>query len=569
MKTKLLMSVVMVLAAVSHVDARDTGSTGNGETHSNEQPSLGVNHIIALQGLYPPRNITEGDGSASMLGGMEPYIGEVSLFGGNFAPRGWAFTDGQLLSINSNQSLFSILGTTYGGDGRTTFALPDLRGRTAIHTGTGPGLTNRKLGDKGGGQKVTVTQNQMPSHNHPPGWLNDVTLNAGGGQDHQNMQPYLALSSVIALQGLYPSSNITEGEGSAETLIGGDPFIAEIGWFAGNFAPRNSAFSSGQLLSISSNTALFSLVGTTYGGDGRTTFGLPDLRGRAAIGARRGLGLTNRRLGERVGEESLALTVGQMPSHVHSLPPSGFTTGSEGGGQPHTEMQPSLALNYIIALQGVFPSRNIVGEEDTADALLGAQPFIGEVSLFGGNFAPRDWAFCDGQLLSINLNQALFSLLGTTYGGDGRTTFALPDLRGRTPVHPGTGPGLKNVRLGQVFGNEELTMNGLPAHTHEVTAIDIPGDANRNGFVDEFDLAVLLGNWESDPLIISTWELGNFTEGTLGDTDVNDVDLAVLLGNWTGPPPPAGASVPEPATLALMALGGLAVMRRRRRPVDA
>ena len=104
--------------------------------------------------------------------------------------------------------------------------------------------------------------------------------------------------------------------------------------------------------------------------------------------------------------------------------------------------QPYLGMNYIIALQGLFPSRN------------GGDPFIAEVIMFAGNFAPRGWAFCDGQLLPINQNQALFALLGTTYGGDGRVTFALPDLRGRVPVGPRTGPGLATISLGAKHGIE-------------------------------------------------------------------------------------------------------------------
>jgi microcystin-dependent protein len=105
-------------------------------------------------------------------------------------------------------------------------------------------------------------------------------------------------------------------------------------------------------------------------------------------------------------------------------------------------MQPFLALNYVIALQGIFPSRNA------------ADPFIGEIMLFAGNFAPRGWALCDGSLLSISQNTALFSLLGTMYGGDGRTTFGLPDLRGRVPLHSGQGPGLANRIQGEQGGVE-------------------------------------------------------------------------------------------------------------------
>ncbi len=131
---------------------------------------------------------------------------------------------------------------------------------------------------------------------------------------------------------------------------------------------------------------------------------------------------------------------------------------STGGGQPIDNMQPFLGIHYCIALQGIFPSRS------------GLEPFIAEIMLFAGTFAPRGWAFCDGQLLSISQNTALFALIGTTYGGDGRTTFGLPDLRGRVPLHPGTGPGLTNRSLGQRGGQERiiLNVNQLPAHDHTV-----------------------------------------------------------------------------------------------------
>lgn len=128
-----------------------------------------------------------------------------------------------------------------------------------------------------------------------------------------------------------------------------------------------------------------------------------------------------------------------------------------GGGQAFDVMPPFQAVNYCIALQGIYPSRN------------SADPLLGEIMLFAGNFAPRGWALCNGQLLAISQNQALFSILGTTYGGDGRTTFALPDLRGRLPMHAGSGPGLTPRRLGEMGGAETRTLNinQLPAHTHD------------------------------------------------------------------------------------------------------
>lgn len=170
---------------------------------------------------------------------MEPFIGMIVQFGGNFAPKGWALCDGQLLPIASNSALFSILGTTYGGDGRSTFALPDLRGRVAIHPGHGPGLSNYRLGQKGGAESVTLTIDNLPSHNHSlmgvtsgpnvdtladhslasalPGntLYSDAAPNTalqinsvgktGGSQSVGIIQPYLSVNFIIALVGLFPS----------------------------------------------------------------------------------------------------------------------------------------------------------------------------------------------------------------------------------------------------------------------------------------------------------------------------------------------------------------------------
>ncbi|CAM1372263.1 phage tail protein [Tenacibaculum xiamenense] len=185
---------------------------------------------------------------------MNPFIGQIMLFAGNFAPRGWALCDGQLLAINSNTALFSILGTTYGGDGRTSFGLPDLRGRVPMGPRTGPGLSPRVLGQRGGIEEVTLNVLQIPSHSHiaqttanlygqsasgdedtlGPGVVlasgsgtgseiyssttvntqmgNSIVAsttlnNTGGSQSHDNIQPYLALNYIIALYGTYPARN--------------------------------------------------------------------------------------------------------------------------------------------------------------------------------------------------------------------------------------------------------------------------------------------------------------------------------------------------------------------------
>jgi microcystin-dependent protein len=170
----------------------------------------------------------------------DPFVAEIRIFPFNFAPTGWAFCDGQLMPISQNTALFSLLGTTYGGDGKSTFALPNLQGMAAMHPGQGPGLSQRFLGEEGGEQSVTLIQSEMPTHTHTMNattspsstTLPDATTSfgrsgggsfykqtpfgalaqfgqpdlppAGGSLPHNNMQPYLTLNFCIALQGIFP-----------------------------------------------------------------------------------------------------------------------------------------------------------------------------------------------------------------------------------------------------------------------------------------------------------------------------------------------------------------------------
>jgi len=415
----------------------NTLPVGGGQPIDISQPSLTLRYIIAEQGVFPSRN-----GGAVQ---DEPYLGEVLLFGGDFAPDGWAFCDGQLLSIDENQALFNILGTTYGGNGQTTFALPDLRGRAAVEAGAGLGLPNVALGQQYGAASTTLNLTQVPQHAAPlaDGGSTGVT---GGSQPVNIQNPSLGLNYIIAVQGIFPSQN---GGG------GNVPLLGEIRLFAGDFAPGGWALCDGQLLSIAQNTALFSILGTTYGGNGTTNFALPNLQGRNPIGTGQGVGLSNVVLGQDVGNASVTLTVSQLPVHTYPLPPNGNqTTGPVGGGQAFANDQPALGLNYILAEQGVFPPQD-------------PEPMIGDVRLFAGNFAPSGFALCQGQLLPIDQYTALFSILGTTYGGNGMTTFALPDLRGRAAVEAGQGPGLSNYDEGDSYGQDsiQLTIDQLPSES--------------------------------------------------------------------------------------------------------
>jgi len=168
---------------------------------------------------------------------MDPFVAEIRIFPFNFAPKGWAFCDGQLLPLSQNTALFSLLGTTYGGDGKSNFALPDMQGNAPMHPGQGPGLSLHDLGETGGSETVSLLESEIPSHSHamnaskadaidtnvnnelfakgigigmyatpsPITAMADTTIApAGGDQPHNNMQPYLTLNFCIALQGVFP-----------------------------------------------------------------------------------------------------------------------------------------------------------------------------------------------------------------------------------------------------------------------------------------------------------------------------------------------------------------------------
>jgi microcystin-dependent protein len=377
-----MMKKTAFFVAIASAASVNAALADSGQPFDNLQPSLAVTELMLSHGVFPSL-----DEPGSALGGT---LGFVYDFAGSSLPGTTLAANGQILPV-APTALFALLGNTYGGDGKSTFALPDLQGRAIIGAGAGPGLTPRALGAAVGSSTASLTSAQVPALGA-----------ASASQPYNTMQPSLPLQTLIATDGAFP------GQGGS---VGTSAFVGQIANFAGTFVPAGWAPANGQLLSIADNESLFKVIGTTYGGDGLTNFALPDLRGRIAIGAD-----SANPVGSQKGAESVTVTQSELPG---------------AGQQPLSDDQPSLAITYLIATNGIFPA---TFNDNSFD------PFtqtLGQIAEFAGDFAPSGWALADGQLLSIQANLALFAVIGTAYGGDGKTTFALPDLDGRTTIGAG------------------------------------------------------------------------------------------------------------------------------------
>jgi microcystin-dependent protein len=417
---------------------------------STLQSSLTLTEFLDTSGVFPSEG---GGGSGPFLGSIGIFAGEPSVF---TAPA-----DGQTYSIATNTALFSILGTDFGGDGTSNFELPNLGGVETIGAGQGAGLPLVGLGQTLGQTSYDLTPAQLPP-----------SL-GGSSAAIDKRQPSLGLNYVINAFGVYPGGSLTLNS------------LGVVSAFTGNFAPGGELICDGQLLPISGYAALFSLLGTTYGGDGKTTFALPDLRGRDIVGA--GAGFT---LGEQVGNASAKLTNANSPL---------------GSGAPVDNQQPGLVMNYYIALNGIYPSLGETGNGSQST------PYLGQIVACAETISsPSGWALCDGQLLSIATNTALFSVLGTTYGGDGVTTFALPNLQGRTVLGTGGAGGLG--ALGEVSGANAITL----------TSANLPETSPPNFFNSDQKADILWRDSNGDTALWKSSASGGFT----------GQDLGVVGGGW-------------------------------------
>ena len=307
--------------------------------------------------------------------------GFVRTFSSSFLPGGLTPADGREMLIAERPLTFASIGTFFGGDGVTTFRAPDLSGRAVVGASS-----SLPVGSTVGSETNTLTTSEFPA-----------TI-GGGGLAYDNRQPSMALRYLIRTQGYFPGFD----------RVPPGPFIGQMALFAGSVIPEGWMVADGRELSVADldTEGLFQTIGTTFGGNGFSTFALPDMRDRLALGTD-----YFSPLGSFGGSETTTITPGNVAL------------------EPVVNMQPWMAINYTVVQSGMFPG--LAGGEDPGfPSATGF--YLGEV-LANVTWLPSS----RGGLLPIIQNQALFSLLGTNFGGDGRITFGLPDLRGRTIIGAG------------------------------------------------------------------------------------------------------------------------------------
>ena len=454
-----------------------SGAVGSGQPIDVRQPSLELNFIICTNGTFPSRDTPPSP----------PFLGEVRMFAGIICPSGWTFCHGQSLSVSNNLALWALMGPTYGGETTNYFQLPDLRGRTPM----GEDAVQLNLGERGGLNQWVLVPQILPVHAHTLPPPDSTSGPSGDGFPNPNRRPYLGIQFISIIEGIYPQPNQTTFE----------PFLGQVMLYAGNYAPITPA--QGQTLGVAQNTALFSIIGTNFGGNGDTSFRLPDLQGRSPIGIGNAGGTNSIGLGQNLGADLFMLSTNQMPVHRHTVP-DGYT-GYAGSNQPISLMHPALGLRFLISTNGEMPSTS---QEAT-------NKLIGEITLYGGTNVPGGWALCNGQVLSVAAYPALFSVISNRFGGDGVTSFSLPDFSGRVPV------GTTNGLPGAAYGNPQTTLTEaqMPSHTHSLPRLDYDRWITSFGMKDS--AAAFDGDSDADGL-------KNGLEWAVGSNPTN-ASLAPLL----------------------------------------
>ena len=483
-------ATLLILAAQACFVIADTstGTTGSGAPIENRQPTLVMQYMICVEFGTFPDDAQSTPTQSEPPNRQTPFLGEIKAIPFAYGPpKGWMLCEGQTMQISQYPFLFSLIGTAFGGNGSTTFNLPDLRGRVPVGADIGPPEVER--GDIVGAQQINLVPANLPSHTHsvPEG----NTGATGNGAPIENRQEGLGLHFLIAANG--------------EIMIAAF-YVQPTGW----------CHCDGRLLASATHGYLYSNIGTSYGGDS-TNFAIPDMRGRVVIGDDDDITWP---VGLAHGTDNIVLGLSNIATHTHSIP--GGSTGAAGGsGMSANNYQRSLVMRWMISLFGVFPTPG--GNMSF--------PMVSEMRLIAGETADgiteAGWVPASGQLLPIIENDTLFQVIGTMYGGDGQDTFGLPNLINRVNMGRKTGQNVADTYGSEIFS---ISISQLAAHSHPLLELSITGIEHLGGGSMQL---TLLGTVGSSCLVVKSDEPGtgwsslgtvNFTSATQTIIDPNSAD---------------------------------------------